>query len=141
MSEETRALFYRAYNSALNALDEEEYGQLLEQVKLPEVLVSDVKCYPVLSETIKTIFDGKHRSSMLFAMLYKGWPIDSKANPTKVAAMFRQEQGSSSTCSGALVPCHIIDESGLIPQVNSFLGSDVLANTSWSSQLCFPAAQ
>ena len=39
MSEETRALFYRAYNSALNALDEEEYGQLLEQIKLPEVLV------------------------------------------------------------------------------------------------------
>ena len=105
MSEETRALFYRAYNSALNALDEEEYGQLLEQIKLPEVLVFDVKCYPVLSETIKTIFDGNHRSSMLFAMLYKGWPIDLKANPTKVAAIFRQEQGSSSTCSGALVPC------------------------------------
>ncbi len=133
MSEETRALFYRAYNSALNALDEEEYGQLLEQIKLPEVLVFDVKCYPVLSETIKTIFNGKHRSSMLFAMLYKGWPIDSKANPTKVAAIFRQEQGFSSTSSGALLPCHIIDESGLIPQVNSFLGSDVLALTGWYS--------
>ena len=133
MSEETRALFYRGYNSALNALDEEEYGQLLEQIKLPEVLVFDVECYPVPSETIKIMFNGKHRSSMLFAMLYKGWPIDSKANPTKVAAIFRQEQGFSSTSSGALLPCHIIDESGLIPQVNSFLCSDVLALTGWYS--------
>jgi hypothetical protein len=119
MSKSTRALLYRDFNATLNALDEEEYDQLLRQIKLPKIVAYNVECYPVHSETIATIFDGKNRSSLPFAILYKGWPLDSKANPTSVAAIFREQHNTTSTSSGAVVPCHIIDESGLIPQVSS----------------------
>ena len=37
MSKSTRALLYRDFNATLNALDEEEYDQLLRQIKLPRM--------------------------------------------------------------------------------------------------------
>ena len=119
MSKSTRALLYRDFNATLNALDEEEYDQLLRQIKLPKIVAYNVECYPVYSETIATIFDGKSMSSLLFAILYKGWPLNSKAYPTSVAAIFREQHNTKSTSSGAIVPCHIFDESGLIPQVSN----------------------
>ena len=142
MSTSTRALLYHAYNAALSALDEEEYDQLLEHIKLPKVVAFNVECYPVYSETIATIFDGASRSSLLFAILYKGWPLDSKANPTKVAAIFRKQHSATSTCSGAVVPCHIIDECGLIPQVSSAPGFSAPTDRSREcSLLCTSAAE
>ncbi len=119
MSKCSGALLYRNFTATINALDDEEYDQLLRQIKLPKVVAYNVECYPVYSETIATIFDGKSRSSLLFALLYNGWPLNSKANPTNVAAIFREHHSTTSTSSGAVVPCHIIDESGLIPQVSS----------------------
>lgn len=118
MMSANRSHFYCAYNSLLDALDEEEYDELIEQIKLPKVVAFNVECYPVYSETIATIFNGNSKNSLFFAILYKGWPLDSKSNPTKVAAIFREQHNSTSTCSGAVVPCHIIDENGLIPQVS-----------------------
>ncbi|KAK9909501.1 hypothetical protein WJX75_003227 [Coccomyxa subellipsoidea] len=68
------------------------------------------------------------------AKLYQGWTIDSKSNPTAVAAIFRKQTGKPSSCSGALIPSSHIDQTGLKPLLTCQEFVDALVPKKWGRE-------
>ena len=111
--------FYTSYVDAIKALSSERKKKLLDTIKRGKVgILMQTECYAVKSDTISDII-GKSspQNSSHFATLYKGWPLDSQANPLRVKAAFKLIHGTISTSGGAIVPCSVIDAHGLEVQV------------------------
>ena len=114
-----RADFYDRYVAAIKALSAERENEYLNVIKQGKVALKRTECYAVSLDTICGIAGRKsNHNSNYFAILYRGWPIDSQANPLRVKAVFRKIHASTSTSGGAIVPCSVIDEYGLQVQVS-----------------------
>ncbi|CAL8461647.1 g1178 [Coccomyxa elongata] len=110
-----KAEFYDTYVGAVRALTAERKKNFLDTIKRGKVgVLMQTECYAVKSDTISDIV-GKSspQNSSFFATLYKGWPLDSQANPLRVKAVFKTIHGTISTSGGAIVPCSVIDAQGL----------------------------
>ncbi len=115
-----KAEFYDSYVGAVKALSAERKKKYLDTIKRGKVgTLMQTECYAVKSDTISEIV-GKSspQNSSYFAILYKGWPLDSQANPLRVKAAFKTIHGTISTSGGAIVPCSMIDAHGLEVQVS-----------------------
>ena len=106
-----KQLFYEKLTAHIRAVDAKKMAEIIELVKSHTVTAFDTKCYVLFSATLRRIYPTMTSHSC--AKLYKGWPIDSKKNPTAVAAIFRACAGSGSTSSGVVIPCSHIDGGGL----------------------------
>ena len=113
-----KADFYDSYVGAVKALSAERVQEFLDTIKKGKVVLMKTDCYAIKSDTIIEIV-GKNspQNSSYFATLYKGWPLDSQANPLRVKALFKQIHGTNSTSGGAIVPCSVVDAHGLEVQV------------------------
>lgn len=114
-----KAEFYDTYVGAVRALTAERKKKFLDTIKRGKVgVLMQTECYAVKSDTISDIV-GKSspQNSSFFATLYRGWPLDSQANPLRVKAVFKTIHGTISTSGGAIVPCSVIDAQGLEVQV------------------------
>ena len=122
MTVESKQTYYDDFTSFVNTLSDEEKASLFETVTRCTVTAYNEKCYVLFPELLECIHPDL--TSQNCAKLYQGYTIDSKSNPTAVAACFRRQTGKSSSCSGALIPVDRFD-SGLKPKVGE--GSDCAA--------------
>jgi hypothetical protein len=125
MTAESKQAFYEEFTTFLSTKDDEEMASILEAATQNTVTAFNEKCYVLFPEDLACIHQKMTNQSC--AKLYQGWTIDSKSNPTAVAAIFRKQTGKPSSCSGALIPSSHIDQTGLKPLVNkSFSCAGVL---------------
>ena len=111
MTVESKQAFYERFTTYLTTVDAKTKAETMELVTSHTVTAFDTRCYVVFSDTLHCIYPAL--TSQSCAKLYKGWAIDSKSNPTAVAAIFRAHTGRASSCSGVVIPCSHIDEGGL----------------------------
>ena len=119
MTVESKQAFYEEFTAYLTKKDEKEIASILKEVTQSTMTAVTEKCYVLFPEDLACIH--QNLTNLSCAKLYQGWTIDSKANPTAVAAIFRKRTGKSSTCSGALIPTRNIDRTGLKPMVKQSL--------------------
>ncbi|CAL8460493.1 g9338 [Coccomyxa elongata] len=113
MTVESKQAFYKEITTYLGAKDEAQMASILKAATRNTVTAFNEKCYVMFPENLACIHP--HLNSQSCAKLYQGWTIDSKSNPTAVAAIFRKQTGKTSSCSGALISSSHIDQNGLKP--------------------------
>ena len=116
MTVESKETFYDEYTSFLDTLGDEEMASVIQTATRHTVIAFDEQCYVLFPENLACIHPDL--TSQSCAKLYHGWAIDSKCNPTAVAAIFKKQTGRTSSCSGALIPSKYIDQDGLKPKVS-----------------------
>lgn len=119
MTAESKQAFYEEFTTYLSTIDDEEMASILKTAKQNTVTAFNEKCYVLFPEDLAIVHQKMTNQSC--AKLYEGWTIDSKSNPTAVAAIFRKRTGKQSTCSGAVIPKSHIDQNGLKPMVKKSL--------------------
>ncbi|CAL8461558.1 g1089 [Coccomyxa elongata] len=115
MTVESKQAFYKEITTYLGAKDEAQMASILKAATGITVTAFNEKCYVMFPENLACIHP--HLNSQSCAKLYQGWTIDSKNNPTAVAAIFRKQTGKTSSCSGALISSSHIDKNGLKPKL------------------------
>ncbi len=115
MTVESKQAFYEELTSHLGTLEDEEMASVIETVTRHRVTAFNQMCYVMFPEILACIHPDL--TTQTCAKLYQGYTIDSKSNPTAVAACFRKQTGKTSSCSGALIPSERIERDGLRPKV------------------------